>query len=459
MTAPRSVDIAVVGAGASGVLVTLQLLRQARSRGLAAPTLAMISPCRHPGRGAAYATPRDEHLLNVPAGNMSVLPDDPGHFVRWLVSSTAAGSDIAHAFVPRLLYARYLQATLDDATQGNPPLLQGQVVDLEPGARQRLLLADGGTIDAGQVVLAVGNYARVLPLPHAGIAIINAWDDAALGTIESDDDVAIVGAGLSMVDVVLTLQRQRHRGRIEVFSRHGLPPLAHAGHGAAKFDVDAFVALSLSQRVRRLRQLFVEAAERDEPWQSVMQTLRAPGQRLWRTLSLDDQRRFLRHVVRYWDIHRHRVAPEVAAVLQHLRDNGQLVFHAARPRSLRSVEGRVRIDFTARHESTLQHFEVDRIINATGLETRLELVANPLLAALLGNGVARPGPHERGLDTDDEGGIVNHAGIVQPGLYTIGSPRIGSLWETIAIPDLRIQAERLAARLLDTHASGGASNG
>jgi uncharacterized NAD(P)/FAD-binding protein YdhS len=56
----------------------------------------------------------------------------------------------------------------------------------------------------------------------------------------------------------------------------------------------------------------------------------------------------------------------------------------------------------------------------------------------------RPGPHGIGLDTDPAGALVDAGGRADPRLSTLGSVRIGRLWESVAIPELRVRAALLA---------------
>jgi len=84
------------------------------------------------------------------------------------------------------------------------------------------------------------------------------------------------------------------------------------------------------------------------------------------------------------------------------------------------------------------------VINATGLELRVQAMRNPLLEQLLGEGHARPGPHGIGLDVDAEGRLLDANGRPHDDLRVIGSLRIGEAWETIAVPELRVQAENIA---------------
>lgn len=428
-------------------MVAAQIVRQSLAAGRAVPSVLLIESSEQPGCGIAYATAQAEHLLNVAAANMSILPDQPQHFVQWLVEQGHPPQGLGDRYMPRRLYGRYLQAQLEQAQTHGVRLRKGRVVALESAKTHRLKLADGDVVDSHAVVLAIGNTSHRLPVPHAGIDVLDAWNDAALAGIPSDSHIAIVGAGLSMVDAVLTLAANDHRGRIDVFSRHGLGPLAHDhDHDHADLDIDAFAALPLRARLHHLRRWVAEHPQ--QPWQSTMRSLRGPTQRLWQSLDQSDQRRFLRHVVRYWDIHRHRIAPQVAATLDAMRGTGQLQLHAGRPHRLARNHNGVDVVFVPRHQSTEISLRVDCIINATGLETHLTQSSDPLLRSLIATGRARSGPHDRGLDTTNDGSVLDRAGTAQPTLHTIGSTRIGSLWESIAIPDLRQHAADLASRLL-----------
>ena len=54
--------IIVVGAGAAGSMFVSELLRQHPPGSIA---LTWLRGRRHPGRGVAYSTPAEDHLLNV----------------------------------------------------------------------------------------------------------------------------------------------------------------------------------------------------------------------------------------------------------------------------------------------------------------------------------------------------------------------------------------------------------
>ena len=448
-------DIAIIGGGAGGVLSAIHALRLAD----AGIRIALIEPAARLAQGVAYATLHAEHLLNVPARRMSAFRDRPDDFVDFLVASEGedARSAIAVAYVERRRYGDYLRDRLQLARSGTAAhfeVLQDRVTGIDredASGRLQLQLESGAELRARSVVLAVGNKPR--PLPARGAAglpagaVLEAWDFDAIKRIPAEAEICIAGSGLSMVDVVLSLVANHHRGCIHVLSRHGLLPLPHTRHSVAGFETDALPAMPLRQRMRFLRNAALDAGRQGLPWQAVMETARPLVQDLWRTLTHADQRRFLRHVVRYWDVHRHRIAPQVHAQIEALQASGQLQLHRGRLQTVQREGARIRVSASMR-DRRMQEFDVDHIVNATGVEMRAQWMRNPLLSDLLGKGLARPGPHGIGIDTCAEGELVDAQGRSQPGVAVVGSLRIGRLWESIAVPELRGQAENAARRML-----------
>lgn len=450
-----SVDLAIIGGGAAGVLVAIQTLRQARSP----LAVAIVEPAPVLGQGIAYATSWPEHLLNVPAAKMSAFPDAPGDFLDYLQQAAAYPQDtrehLGERFVSRLHYARYLRQRLQQAEQASPAQLHEvprAAVALHPDDNgYRLQLDDGSVMHAAQVVLACGNSMRPLPVAGADAlpagTVVDAWNYDAVGALAGDQPVAIIGSGLSMADAVLALVAAGHRGPMQVFSRHGLLPLPHAHGDLPAFEPQPLLAMTLRQRVRALRDHARRAAAAGHPWQDVMDRIRPLGQALWRSLSVADQSRFLRHVVRYWDIHRHRIAEPVHAQLQALQAQGQLRVQRARLRQL-AVQGEA-LQLTGQTATGEQSWPVAAVINATGVQTQALSLRNPLLQQLLADGLARPGAHGLGLDSVADGDRVLDAhGRAQPRLGVLGSLRIGTLWESLAVPELRQQAQALAAQVV-----------
>jgi uncharacterized NAD(P)/FAD-binding protein YdhS len=223
-------------------------------------------------------------------------------------------------------------------------------------------------------------------------------------------------------------------------------PLPHAPQGRLAFDLEAFERLPLTARMRALRTVAADAQRSGTPWQWLMDTLRSYNVQAWKTLSAADQRRFLRHAARYWDVHRHRIPAPVAAHLQNLQDSGQLRLHKGRPGALAWRDDG--FDITLDHHGAQDVVRADRVIDCTGMQPDIRRVSEPLVRSLLDGGWLRPGAHGIGLDTDAAGAVIAADGTVRQRLYAIGSVRRGQLWESIAVPELRQQAAALARRIV-----------
>jgi uncharacterized NAD(P)/FAD-binding protein YdhS len=276
------------------------------------------------------------------------------------------------------------------------------------------------------------------------------WLEGALERVGPRDDVLLVGTGLTMVDTVLSLVERGHQGRIHALSRHGLLPHVHRPAAAR-----TFVELQEPPRVRSLLRTLrqeVRLAREDVDWRGVMDALRPHTVSLWRNLPEPERRRFLRHLRSFWEVHRHRMAPAVGEVLDRLRRADLLSIHAARVRSFRLVDTGVEVRFRRRGLAREDTLRVQRVINCTGPDGTIAR-AHPLLRGLLEGGLVRADALGLGLATDPGGALLDAEGEPSSALFTLGPLRRGELWETTAIPEIRVQALALARRLLEQHAS------
>ena len=450
-TASDPFDVAIIGGGAAGVLTAIHLLRASGGR----TRLCIIEPRALPGEGAAYSTRDPAHLLNVTAGGMSAFGDDPAHFVRYLRLSAITpmdDADVTRSYVPRLEYGGYLRATLGEFAPPESAHVRDEAVDVAGSGPYSIRLASGRSLHASAVILATGNLPRSVAATRScanAAAIDNAWDYGAIAAIPPDADICIIGAGLSMADVVISLAGRRlpHRGRIAVLSRHGLMPLTHTAGRGPSAGIDELLALGVRERLHAIRARAHSDMREGKPWQWTMDGLRPHGQRLWRSLDDAERRRFLRHLQRYWDIHRHRIAPWVATRIDAIRASGQLTVHAGRVESIDSDPRDFDVTWRPRGTATTQHLHVQRVIACAGIETRLQYMRSPLMTALAARGAVAPDPHGLGLVVDDSGALVAVDGTAQPRLLSIGSARIGHDWEATAIPELRAHAAAISERL------------
>lgn len=238
-SAPAPQKLVIVGAGFSGTSLVNALLRTSEG-----PLEVTLLEARYPfGQGVAYSTVDERHLLNVPAKSMSALPDDPAHFVTWLRDAHATRNlETAYGpndFVPRLVYGKYLRDTLAESQRKARPgvslrLVSDEVIDIKIGdGRAALLTKSGRWFKSRAVVLALGNLPpRRLAgisadLLRSGVFQPDPWKATVLDGLPPDAQVMILGTGLTMIDLVISLEGRGHRGQIFALSRRGLLPRGH----------------------------------------------------------------------------------------------------------------------------------------------------------------------------------------------------------------------------------------
>jgi uncharacterized NAD(P)/FAD-binding protein YdhS len=444
--------VAIIGGGFTGATLAAQLLRNSGG----SVSVFLIERSARLGRGVAYSTECEEHLLNVRARNMSAYPDDPEHFLGWARLNHAPGAS-PDDYLPRALYGQYVASVLQQEVERHPGQVehvQDEAVSIaRVGETAEIRLRSGGTLFADKVVIALGNFPPGDPrlpgrTPHSMRYVSNSWKASALGDVSDDSSVLLVGSGLTSVDVAITLRQRGFRGTIQILSRRGLLPQAHK----ATAPWPPFWTEQSPGTVRGLLRLIrtqVKAAEKaGSGWRAVLDSLRPFTKEIWLSLSFGERRRFLRHVRPYWDVHRHRVAPAIGATLASQIQDGQIEIHAGRITAYSEDLGGVEVTYRARESGQLERLRVDRVINCTGPENDCRKADDPLLTHLMRRKLARPDRLFLGLDVSPDGALIDGCGNVSDLVYAIGPVRKGSLWETIAVPELRVQVSDLSRLLL-----------
>ena len=452
--------IAVIGAGFSGTLLSLQLLR----RGPPSARVVLIDRQLPFGRGQAYATPNPSHLLNVPAGRMSAFRDRPHDFLDWLKAQSAEtleGVDPSEgSFVPRRLFGAYVRNLLNEELKrpgigDRFDLLHGNVQSIEEcGPSLVLDLGPDRALEADIVVLAIGNFPPA-PIPIADMGFYDSpyyrtdpWSPACFSDLDPVAPVLLVGTGLTMMDAVISLTDQGHVGPIHAISRRGLLPRRHA---AGPVHPASHSAWSLPSRIAALTRLVRADANRavaeGGSWQPVMDGLRPFTQDIWQAMPLAERQRFLRHLRPWWDAHRHRMAPDVAERIAAAQANGQLRIRAGRLCSMDVADGAVDVRYRPRGQEDLKATWVARVINCSGPCCDYARVDHPLVRSLLERGLVRPDALRLGLDVSATCALLDHEGAISRRLFAIGPVTKGAFWEMTAVPNLRRQCEELAIQL------------
>lgn len=451
--------IVIVGAGFSGTVLAANLLR----RPPPGPTdIVLIERGTQIGRGVAYAAHEVPYLLNVPAGRLSVDPQDPRQFLRF---AQRLQPDLdAEDFLPRSLYGEYLQEVLEAAERAAPAhvtliRLFAEVTRITRGAgpARPLLahLADRAPIAADRVVLALGNPPSPLHAWARGLArhpayVHDPW--SVPSKLEARHSVLIVGSGLTMVDVALALSlRSGEVPLVRAISRHGLVPLNQTIFRPGAVQGSGEELLSNAGSLRRLlaatRVLARDVERRGGDWREAVTFIRHIAPELWQRMPMAERRRFLRHLQAYWDVHRHRLPPRMAQRIEDMRRSGRLRIHAGRIRQLVPEGEELRVVWRRRGSRVDESFAAHAVINATGPDYALRRSTDPLLRALVEQGMASADALNLGLRTGPYGACVSADGATSRELFYLGPMLRADHWEATAVPELRAHAERLASHL------------
>ncbi len=456
--------IAIIGGGFSGVMTAVNLARLARQ-----PLhLTIINQRRPVARGAAYGTRRMEHLLNVAARNMSAFPDMPDHLLQWLRTrpdfSQLLERDLREQFIPRMIYGDYLTGLvhqyLQAPTAAGPVqtvFLDAEAVDVEQrDGRAAVLLASGERVAARRVVLATGNEPPAALPGSDGLQSHRAWIGNPWQAWEdrlppSGGTILLLGTGLTTVDAVMTLRTLGWQGEIHAVSRNGWLPHPHfrgieyphfppPGTDLAGLGLEKLLPL-IEKHCTRLRELGANPA-------IIVDKMRPHTQRIWQRFTPAERREFARHHAARWNVLRHRIAPEIHAQLATAQLTGQLQVHAASIEGVQAEGTRIRVRLNGG-----QSLLGDLVINATGPNSKFTATSSVLLQNLLRRGVVVPDELEMGVWADADHTVIDRDGQRSETLLALGPLLRGTLWETIAVPELRIQARRTAETILHQSAA------
>lgn len=485
--------VVIVGGGFAGACMAVQLVRRS-SQPLA---ITVIDPAPVAGPGLAYSATDPEHRLNAPTYVHSLLPEDAWHFSRWVQARGILETDPqalrpdGAAYVRRSDFGRYLDETLRDhahwpATGSRIQHLQDQATSLSCAAPHwQVQTAGGHALVAELVVIATGNPLPRLQTPldaalagHPGV-VENPLDSRRLRAVPPGARVLLIGSGLTALDVLSTLLQQGQRPPITVISRRGLRPkpqgpvpavLARAQSLAAlaalpggivldrlagpppAFLAGAEVAATARAWLRALRTQARRAQAEGATWHQPFDDLRDALWQLWPRLPPAEQRRVLRQLRPWYDVHRYRSPPQNQALVDQAVEAGLVRFLPGRVRSA-APAGADGIDVawqTPGGAGCLLRGQFDALINCTGLDTVAGAAANPLLASALQQGWLRRDACNLGFEVNPNGCAIAADGQAQPGLRVVGPPTLGTFGDPIGAMFIGAQIHRFVPDLLRT---------
>lgn len=465
-------QIGIVGGGLAGALTALKLIR-ATTEGI---DITLIGSDPEIGRGIAYSTRNPSHLVNGPAKNFGVEPQQPDHLARWLQSHAAAlgwqpppGVAFADSFPPRWIYGTYVQHQLEQAIAQNAGRVGFRhVPDRVVGLRRHaqgygIVTQSGAAIAVGQVVLATGLFRKSATEPAEGArgarpSIHDPWHDQAYDGIDRDREVLVVGTGLSALDVILSAEDAGFKGRYIAISRRGLLVQERLDLTAWPDVLDPQdLPTQLSQVVAAARRARRSIRQNDGHLHQIAGAIRPHLPELWERATLREKRQFIRHLRPFWENILHRAAPVSVERLQAIQRAGRFTQVSGRLTGLdRAEDGSLAVQWTPRGSQVTRTVRADRVIGADGFEFDWRKVSDPLVKDLLAQGLVHPDDTGFGIAAHGASGqVLDSAGQGVDGLYAVGHPLRGVNWESNSIGEQLAGAIRTAEFIASRTASGG----
>jgi len=440
----------IIGGGLSGVLVAVYLA------GLKNGTeIVLVEKIPEKlGRGVAYQQDFINQPLNVVAGSMSLYEDAPDDFVNWLKGNAFRYSNLIaeispRSFVPRKIFGDYVTEKLKEAHSsytGKFQIIIDEAICIsKKTGGHSVLMASGIEHYADHVVLALGNFppgdiaAVTDEIKHGDSYFSNSWTDKIYKDLSGNEEILLIGSGLTAIDVVLGLHIRNFKGKVTMVSRRGRLPLSH-------FFSDRKFLWNLPYRLCPLELLkLVRQTIKSNPeihWSLIVDALRVYVPEIWTYWDLSEKKLFLKRLRPFWEISRHRIPEESLTLLTHLQCSDQLrVIKGEVLKIQRTGQG---FDILYRNGNITENKSFHKIINCTGPESNYRKIKFPIIDHLIHDYNIVPDPLNLGILCNADGKMMNEKGQPIDGLWCIGPMRKAVLWETTALREIRSQACRLA---------------
>jgi len=457
------VKIAIIGGGFSGTMIGVHLIKNA----IAPLVLQLINEADELNTGIAYDPYSKKALLNVVSSRMSAFASDPDHFLNWLMQQDKFRDKdrtlIGNSFLPRYLYGEYLKNIWKDALKIaehkkiKVEVIRSTVKDLTLlNSSIEIELKDKPRLSADYAIIASGNHLPGNPnikssfFTSSANYFQNPWDIHSVSGINSKEPVLIIGNGLTMVDTVIGLLENGFQGQIVSISPNGFNILPHRHNGLSytKLVEEIGDKTSLFELVKLFNKHMKLIREYGLSAEPLIDSLRPLTQTIWKRLTMAEKRIFMSRLRHLWGVARHRIPLHIHDKLQQLRIEGRLHIVSGKLLDIIENEGNIIALFYDKKQKQSVQLAVSRVINCTGPETDLlKLDDNYLKNALL-KGIICQDELKLGINADpDTFEALNPAGKIQTGLYIMGSNLKGLLWESTAVSELRVQAEKIAGNI------------
>ncbi len=451
--------VAIIGGGFTGAAVAYHL---AQCPAVDQAAILVFEPRDALGKGLAYDTGDPAHRINVPSARMSLLPDDPEHFGRWLAGTgVLAGDPRAHqadgnSFPRRSVFGDYVSSQVEPLVDdGRIRHVRARVAHVsKTGTGWQLQDDAGNRFSSDLLVIATTHPAPRAParLAEAFVGhpryIADATKPDALEPIRPQDRVLIVGNGLTAADVIASLRERGHVGRILSISRRGLRSRGHAAVPQEPYGNFVSPPPQSTRELLKRTRLALRAATADGlSWHAVLDQLRAQARPIWQGLTVVERRRLVRHLRVFWDVHRFRIAPQVEQALDHAITEGRLEIAAGSILSARRHGDGMQV-LIRRRGGAPETLDFDAVVITTGPAHGGILSSQSWFSELAETGRLTMDPTGLGLACNEMGEALDVNGDPQLDLLIAGPLARGVFGELMGLPQVSEYAAAIAGQII-----------
>ena len=403
--------VIIIGGGATGVIVALNILQKWGKKF----EVNIVESNILLGSGQAYKEQSEKNILNVAAERMSAFNDDPNDFVTWLSQQNKNQQTVlTWPYLPRQTYGDYLRFRLGSFGKDNFLHIQDRALKVQERAGFFEVELQGGDSVTGELLILATGYVDSTP-----------EISSAVSKKSGVKSLVVLGSGLSAIDFW-----QQHRDdeniKITFLSRHGLIPLPAKKHAPLSFAFEWLEHKTPRECLSYLRDLNLKGTE----WQSLADEVRPQVAKIWKSWSQKQRSQFMRLLKTYWEVIRHRI-PEVIYqdLLGDLRD-AKLEVKKARVLDIKKVNEKFQIIYKDKNTDCSITDNYDFFLRATGYQINQSLIK---VGDITGLTIC---PHSLGYQCNSNSKV-----------WVAGPASKCSAWEITAVPEIRIQAHAISSEL------------
>ena len=435
-------EVVIIGDGFAAAVLVTHLLR----RGISASAITVIGSGAL-GKGNAYGCNNPFFRLNVREDLPIIFADDPLHFSRWALRhiNDSEARTKAGYFYRRQDFGRYISELVAcESKSGQIEQIKARVLGLSGSEGSwNLELDSHSAITAKQVIIATGNPPPVWPCAVINLnpalstscLIENPWTGQGLDDIETQENIILLGGGLTALDAINALVERKYLGMIYVISPRAVLPPAQA-NWQRKVQPQWPQNLTPAKLIRFMRNYLPSISTTSPEWQSAWEELRPNINTIWQQFSPSQKRSLFKRLGWLWNLYRFRASPQTISAYEKLRSKNQIQFVLGRAKEIKHSESKVKVFLGNSIE-----VEGDRIINCTGV------ASDPFLNRLIEDQLAIRDPLGRAIAVDENFRVLNLSCKRWNSLWMIGPGTMGSLGDVIAASTIAKQAEQLAIQI------------